>query len=1012
MKAEILKLSKCKDEASFYRKYPSESAFMKVHGKAFKKLQLGETIKKAQGGYNISNQWRATNPINTGTVNSYDLSAQWSKTLPQADGGMKMLPRIESPNLYNQPIDQNNLMPMQSIQGTPSGGTGSGLGNLGGSMPYLQAGTDIVQGLSMLKGEKNKVNQAKQSSKVSQVQLDAARTRDIDANRMNRQLQVRPEDMQIQPNQLFPTYGVGTNVLQGKNGLQIGGEIQNTYAPNTLYDDGGYEPLNDSNIVKRYQDGGFMSAMTSTSGQNLLGNLSNRIVNDGQGPNAGSEIGGGVGSAAGMLIGGPLGAEVGKIGGQLIGGLIDSSGRKIKNYNRQTDQNIFMANQAQMDRSNSYMKEGGWMNPDYNPQLITKFGDIDVTDLHNIAHEGMDTLRTGGHIRQNYMYPQDEFAMGGELQVYKGEAEPISQNKYLPEGGETVMFRGPSHADGGMPIQFGKEGVEVEGGEPAVKLQDGGSAGNSPLVVFGNLPIHKSMIPLLGDEDAKGKKFKNYVNDLSKKEEKMNKILNTSTEKVNDLSVGTSISKLELNSYQANILGANMHLKELAEKKKNAGLLQQAINDTAEENGWVADNLAKGEIKKAKFGGKFTAQDGKKFKTIGINPGSIDYNPIAPDYNKDYWNSAENYKKNWIPKVESAFANPEQAKSIISQIENYSGQDNADVKTALAKGNNLSEKIAIAKRLGTDQKIGPYHQLLSEILSPTNNPGMANPPLFNIEDQPIDAQFAPITDDAIKQKQKFPWMDAINGIIPYARPNYQLDRPDLSPEMMAMGFNNQEPVQARTVQPQLSSPYDISYQDILNKNQGDFRAMSRMSQNNPAFLSQLASQKYGANQQVLGEQFRANQAEKDKVYGENRNLLNQSQLQNLQILDQQYQRQDAAKSKTKEEAINIAKSISDKMAKYKEEQMISNLEQNRYNYRFDNNGRAINMNQLAQWNMAGNMSTPSSTHGELAPGLEDYYDLYGRRIGTKAIPKEQQLKNGKKLSARNGAIVKALKNIK
>jgi len=987
MKAQILKMAGVKDEKSFYKKFPSEAAFMKVHGKQFKKALLGETIKKAQGGYNISNQWRATNPINSGTVNSFDLSNQWSKTLPQADGGIT----------------------------TPTGI------DMGGSMPYIQAGTDLIQGLSALKGEKNAVNQAKQSALVSGVQLDAARTRDIDANRMNKQLQVRPEDMIIQPNQLNNPYGVGTNVLQGRNGLQIGGEIQNTYAPNTLYNDLGFEPLNDSNIVKKYQDGGFMDSLnksqfgkdaTSIQGQNLLNNFSNKIINDGQGPNAGSEIGGGVGMGIGTALGGPLGGMAGKFIGEIGGGLIDQSGKKIKNYNRQTDQNVFMANQAQMNRSNAYMKEGGWMNPDYNPQLITKFGDIDVTDMHNIATQGMDTLRTGGNIRQNYMYLQDQFARGGELQVYKGEAEPISQNKYLPEGGETVMFRGPSHADGGMPIQFGKEGVEVEGGEPAVKLQDSGSAGNSPLVVFGNLPIHKSMIPLLGDEDAKGKKFKNYVNDLSKKEEKMNKILNTSTEKVNDLSVGTSISKLELNSYQANILGANMHLKELAEKKKNAGLLQQAINDTAEENGWVADNLAKGEIKKAKFGGKFTAQDGKKFKTIGINPGSIDYNPIAPDYNKDYWNSAENYKKNWIPKVESAFANPEQAKSIISQIENYSGQDNADVKTALAKGNNLSEKIAIAKRLGTDQKIGPYHQLLSEILSPTNNPGMANPPLFNIEDQPIDAQFAPITDDAIKQKQKFPWMDAINGIIPYARPNYQLDRPDLSPEMMAMGFNNQEPVQARTVQPQLSSPYDISYQDILNKNQGDFRAMSRMSQNNPAFLSQLASQKYGANQQVLGEQFRANQAEKDKVYGENRNLLNQSQLQNLQILDQQYQRQDAAKSKTKEEAINIAKSISDKMAKYKEEQMISNLEQNRYNYRFDNNGRPINMNPLAQWNMAGNMSTPSSTHGELAPGLEDYYDLYGRRIGTKAIPKEQQLKNGKKLSARNGAIVKALKNIK
>ncbi len=35
------------------------------------------------------------------------------------------------------------------------------------------------------------------------------------------------------------------------------------------------------------------------------------------------------------------------------------------------------------------------------------------------------------------------------------------------------MFRGPSHENGGMPIEYGSSPVEVEGGEPAVKLQDG-----------------------------------------------------------------------------------------------------------------------------------------------------------------------------------------------------------------------------------------------------------------------------------------------------------------------------------------------------------------------------------------------------------------------------------------------------------------------------------------------------------------------------------------------------------
>ena len=44
MKAEILKIAGVKSEKEFYKKYPSEEAFMKQHGKAFKKAQMGTMI--------------------------------------------------------------------------------------------------------------------------------------------------------------------------------------------------------------------------------------------------------------------------------------------------------------------------------------------------------------------------------------------------------------------------------------------------------------------------------------------------------------------------------------------------------------------------------------------------------------------------------------------------------------------------------------------------------------------------------------------------------------------------------------------------------------------------------------------------------------------------------------------------------------------------------------------------------------------------------------------------------
>ncbi len=45
MKAEILKIAGVKSEKEFYKKFPTEESFMKVHGKAFKKAQVGAMIQ-------------------------------------------------------------------------------------------------------------------------------------------------------------------------------------------------------------------------------------------------------------------------------------------------------------------------------------------------------------------------------------------------------------------------------------------------------------------------------------------------------------------------------------------------------------------------------------------------------------------------------------------------------------------------------------------------------------------------------------------------------------------------------------------------------------------------------------------------------------------------------------------------------------------------------------------------------------------------------------------------------
>jgi hypothetical protein len=189
-------------------------------------------------------------------------------------------------------------------------------------------------------------------------------------------------------------------------------------------------------------------------------------------------------------------------------------------------------------------------------------------------------------------------------------------------------------------------------------------------------------------------------------------------------------------------------------------------------------------------------------------------------------------------------------------------------------------------------------------------------------------------------------VDALGQVVPYLRPSDSeaLNPMQLMGEMFALSTNQVEPVQAQTVQPQLSAPFDISLQDILNENEATYRSQQRMVGYNPAIQGQLSAQKYAANQKVLGEQFRLNQAEKQRVYEQNRNLLNQFGLQKLNIFDRQYVRQAEALSKTKATTQAALNSISDKFLRNRLENRTLATMENMYNYRYDPRFRAINMN--------------------------------------------------------------------
>ena len=1206
MKKQILKIAGVKSEKEFYKKFPDEASFMKAHGKAFKKAQIGTYMTSqaempvyspadVRGMYDeleyqltgMTSYDREKLEALGGVADQYGIDptvlqaaseelftkpqtlseevvpppAKRGRKIKKAQTGVNVEPKIENYPDYNSwksdwdAWDQGRMSSTGATGGgtptttlyAPSTSTSTTAAPIGAKTPtdktgmFVQSGVDVIQGLSMIKQQQDAVKEAKQMSALTNAMGLAAAS--VPAQ-LNRRQYVRPEDVVIQPEQMFPSYGVGTNVLAEFGASVGGGEIANTFAPNTLYDNLGYEPLNDSERYKQFYHGGklhkaeggfdFTNFMNNQGGNALAGTLGNVIT--GSEVEAGNKIGKGIGTAAGTAIGGPIGGAIGGLLGGAVGGIIDRSEEKIKKYQAESKRNMGdimgrnfgMGIQSQFA---SYMEDGGILkaqsgkdltkkdgkceaeearnradraqgkvdaranaawdrevardnkeivrqnaqrmadylsegltgygdkikrkdfeaayqtfatqnpelakdrllytlankelnkvrnNPDYlmrnvfrrtdpnldyktltlpqlmqtmqkgygsgqgyydawkegfpmrqsaiqqvvpiqqenggqtspykwvshtwQPQVIASFGGHNLKDLLKPPHDA-DMLRAGGHLKA-YTPPSAAamsterpiMQMGGELQTHwGGYAEPMSYNPYLPDGGETVMFRGQSHdeSDGrgntGIGITYGENPVEVERGEPAMKLKDGSSP-DSNLVVFGNLKIPKSYLPFLGN-DAKGKKFKTYVADLSKKENNQNKKIDNATKMLEDLEVSTPIDRMTLNSLQYTMLGANSKLKEIADKKMAAASLQNAINDTAEEMGIVADDLARGKVKIDKEAFKDTAQGGKKLKKVSALP-----NVPAGQQKGDVF----------YGNVTQADFEAMMARNPWYDWANFDPSSDADVRDFQKAFNREAKKLGVDTRLQVDGDFGEQTVSAESLYGeskpiPTIPGGTLNiSRLQELPQQaPTAAQIPPIT-----PYKRNTLVDVLGQVVPYLRPSdsESLNPMQLMGEMYALSTNQVEPVQAQTVQPQLSSPYDISLQDILNENEATYRSQQRMVGYNPAIQGQLSAQKYAANQKVLAEQFRLNQAKRDQVYGENRNLLNQFGLQKLNIFDRQYVRQAEALSKTKATTQAALNSISDKFLRNRLENRTLATMENLYNYRYDPRFRAINMN--------------------------------------------------------------------
>ena len=754
-----------------------------------------------------------------------------------------------------------------------------------------------------------------------------------------------------------------------------------------------------SYLVPKAQ-GGFNMANISYGGGASGGmgqDLSSSLF--GGGTDAGSNIGGTIGSTIGSAFG-PIGGAVGSFIGSGIGDLVDRSDRRTRKEN---------------ERAERATKE------------------LSYTAIAPAVQAGYAShVREGGNVSSNPSM-LETMKMGGELKtLWGGEAETVSYNPYA--GGESIEFKGNSHdyrdpktGQTGIGVAYGQESVanneavvEVEN-EPAQQLKDGGGAEN--LVVYGDLKIPEEFISEIGDDRAKGKKFKNYVEELNKDEKKINKKMVTAAD-LGLESNNTVFGQLERSSADAILKGSDMKLKSIADKKMILADLQSALNDTFDEfeikgNDFISkdnivndpersmNNMAKSGIEiKPENKGKFTAWAKERGMSVSAAANKVMANTdgYSPGVVK-MANFAKNFAKNGagVPKAQGGFETNElggddvgmtieealAAGFILNEVtgeyeksngetvvptdsetdaldevrpgqgrdegtglfgnttvkqyedakkanpwfdwENFDPKNKAEVKRYQKEFNKRAEEAGSDKRITVDGDFG--EQTTSARFTPAAPGEEPEVEVAKIREEPT------VTETTTIQPQRIPFLpNFIDGDV-----NNELNPDQLLAEKYAMATNQYQPVPAQGYQPNLRVPYDISLQDAKNDIIAQSRAMQRNPgiQNNPAAAALMAAPTYKALNEINTEEFRANQAMKDMVYSGNQQTLNEAKLKNLQIFDTQAQRQAQGVANTRTQNIDILKSISDKYAKNRRENMLERVYNNMYpSYQFDQQGDA------------------------------------------------------------------------
>ena len=525
-------------------------------------------------------------------------------------------------------------------------------------------------------------------------------------------------------------------------------------------------------------------------------------------------------------------------------------------------------------------------------------------------------------------------------------------------------FKGPSHEDGGIKINYQGKQAEVEGGETAFIDNSG------DLNILGNMYIPGTKT-----------KFKAVGKQIQKDEEKNNKLLDKGLNLVNTFQSPTDkYDRIKFNTGKVMFQGGLMEKNNIDRRKESLANLQNALLDSANSS----------NMPKMRDGGEIPYADiiDKVSKEKGIDPEIIKKLIFQESGGKTSARSSKNAlgimqmlpntaKSYGISERQLTSDAPEDVEKVISAgITHFSTllkNNNNDYKLALAAYNGGQGSVDfVKKQLGkgsitgdewldfmhdrrtknpSDDRNAWQNQTYDYVNIITGNQDEFDTRASKFRNQYYSPDvkvpdFTPfkipeITQGAPAPKNTPTPFEYVPNIYDFQQRESKNPAPIQSPlkptqlagEIYSLATNQVEPVDAQFYRPQLFEPYSVSFQDKLNLTQSTFNAAQRAAGNNPEALSVLAGQKYAADNQILGEEFRINQQIANDVTNKNIGLLNDAQLKNLGIADTQMVRQSTARSKTRAQTQLALQSIGDKTLKNQYENLDSAFKQMMFKYR-------------------------------------------------------------------------------